>query len=193
MTLLLSLMLLAAPAQAETLEVGQPAPAFSLTDLNGDQVSLADHAGKIVVLEWFNPGCPYVVYAHEEGPLQSMAAKHGAREDVVWLAINSGAEGKQGHGIDTNKKAAEAWSMGHPILMDMTGEVGRAYGAKTTPQMVIIDKDGTVAYHGALDNAPFGKAQGAPTNYVNAALAEIQADKAVSTPKTKPYGCSVKY
>ena len=98
---LVALTLLSQPAAAESLEVGKPAPEFALTDLEGNAVKLSDHKGKVVILEWFNPGCPYVVYAHEEGPLKAMAQKYDAREDMVWLAINSGAEGKQGHGLDS--------------------------------------------------------------------------------------------
>ena len=190
---LVALTLLSQPAAAVSLEVGKPAPEFALTDLEGNAVKLSDHKGKVVILEWFNPGCPYVVYAHEEGPLKAMAQKYDAREDMVWLAINSGAEGKQGHGLEVNKAAAQAWQMDHPVLLDPSGDVGRAYGAKTTPQMVVIGTDGIVAYLGALDNAPFGKAQGAVVNYVQEALAAVTAGAPVSTPRTKPYGCSVKY
>jgi hypothetical protein len=180
------------PTLAE-LSPGDPAPAFSLPDLDGNPVSLADHAGKTVVLEWFNPGCPYVVHAHGEGPLADQAART-VREDVVWLAINSGAPGKQGHGVEANRAAAAEWRMGHPILLDESGEVGRAYGARTTPQMVVIRPDGRVAYVGALDNAPLGRLGGpAPVNYVEQALTELAAGQPVSVGRTQPYGCSVKY
>ena len=109
-----------------------------------------------MVLEWFNPECPFVVYAHEDGPLKAMAKELGG-EDLVWLAINSGAEGKQGFGADVNSAARDKWSMGHPILLDPTGEVGRKYGAVKTPQVYLIDAEGTLRYAGGLDNAPIGK------------------------------------
>ena len=184
MTLLLASLALAASP-------GQPAPDFSLPDLDGNPVSLADHSDKVVVLEWFNPGCPFVVYGHEDGPLKTLAPDISS-EDLVYLAINSGAPGKQGHGIEKNKAAAEKWAMTHAILVDEAGDVGRLYDAKTTPQMVIIDK-GTVVYNGAIDNAPKGRTKDPYRNHVTSALDEMKADQPVSTPQTKPYGCSVKY
>jgi hypothetical protein len=188
-----TLVLLTAPAFADDIQVGQPAPDFSLPDLNGELTTLSQHKGKTVVLEWFNPGCPFVKYAHDEGPLSTMAASHTGDSKVVWLAINSSAEGKQGHGVEANKTAASDWKMSHPILLDASGEVGHKYGAKTTPQMFIIDESGMVAYAGALDNAPFGKVEGTINDFVGAALSEMNAGKPVSTDHTKPYGCSVKY
>ena len=175
-----------------TAELGKPAPAFSLPDLTGDQVALADFAGKTVVLEWFNPGCPFVQYAHGEGPLSDLAART-VSDQVVWLAINSGAPGKQGHGVQANQEAAATWSMSHPILVDEDGTVGRAYGAKTTPQMFVIDAEGAVVYMGALDNAPFGKVEGTRQAYVEQALGQLAAGQPITVGSTKPYGCSVKY
>jgi len=181
-------------AQAGGVEVGQPAPDFTLTDLDGQEVTLSDHLGKTVVLEWFNPGCPFVVHAHGEGPLKDLAARH-AEQGVVWLAINSGAPGKQGHGLELNREAAATWNMSHPVLLDEDGVVGRQYGAKTTPEMVVVAPDGLVAYHGALDNAPRGSVRGGGELivYVDRALGSVAAGQPVATPKTKPYGCSVKY
>jgi len=170
---------------------GEAAPDFTLQDLDGNSVTLSGFEDKVVVLEWFNPGCPFVVHGHEDGPLKTLAPDI-AREDLVYLAINSGAPGKQGHGLETNKAAAEKWAMTHAILIDESGEVGRLYEAKTTPQMVIIDK-GTVVYNGAIDNAPRGKVKGEYRNHVTGALDEMNAGQPVSTPETKPYGCSVKY
>ena len=194
MTLVLStLILLATPAQADGITVGQPAPDFSLPDLNGETVTLSDLKGKTVVLEWFNPGCPFVKYAHDDGPLDTLAAKHTSSPEVVWLAINSSAEGKQGHGLEVNKVAAAEWEMSHPILLDASGDVGHRYGAKTTPQMFIIDASGKVAYAGALDNAPFGKVEGELTDFVSGALSDLAAGKPATPDHTKPYGCSVKY
>ena len=182
----------AAAAASATATVGKPAPDFTLRDLDGKEVRLSSFKGKTVVLEWFNPGCPFVVYAHGEGPLETLPAKATA-DGVVWLAINSGAPGKQGHGVDVNKKAVADWKITHPVLLDESGAVGRAYGASTTPNVFVIDAAGTLAYAGALDNAPLGKADGPVTNYVTAALADLAAKRAVATPSTKPYGCSVKY
>ena len=175
-----------------TAEGGKPAPDFTLKDLAGDEVQLSTLKGKTVVLEWFNPGCPYVVYAHGEGPLTELAAKR-VSDDVVWLGINSGAPGKQGHGLDVNKQAVADWNIRHPILMDESGDVGRAYGAKTTPQMFVIDPEGVVQYAGALDNAPFGKVEGEIVPYLDNALRAVSSGHPVKTTDTKPYGCSVKY
>lgn len=182
----------AAPATAT---LGQPAPNFELMDLDGNQVELASFRGKTVVLEWFNPGCPFIKYAHGEGPLADAAKLPGAGDDsVVWLAINSSASGKQGHGNELNAKAHADWSMSYPLLVDESGDVGRMYEAKTTPHMYVVDPNGVLVYRGALDNSPLGKAPaGLPVNYVEAALADLAAGKPVQTAETQPYGCSVKY
>lgn len=176
------------------IEIGKPAPAFSLPNLAGETVNLADHAGKVVVLEWFNPGCPFVKQAHgDAGGLETMA-NSWTDKDVVWLAINSGSPGKQGTGVDTNKKAQKDWSMKHPILLDESGEVGRSYAAKTTPQMVVIDPKGNQVYNGALDNAPFGKPKGDALDPITErVLAAVTAGGASPQGQSKPYGCSVKY
>lgn len=165
---------------------------FTLKDLNGAEVSLASYQGKTVVLEWFNPGCPFIVYAHGEGPLKDMAGKVAEGGDVAWLAINSSAKGK-GADLAFNKQSATDWNIPHPILMDPTGEVGRKYGAKTTPHMFILDGTGAVVYKGALDNAPRGQPEGEYVNYVAAALDDLAAGRPVANPETKSYGCSVKY
>jgi alkyl hydroperoxide reductase subunit AhpC len=178
-----------------TAELGKPAPAFELKDVNGKAVKLADFRGKTVVLEWFNPGCPFVKYAHGEGPLKEAAKRPGAgRADVVWLAINSSASGKQGHGVELNKQAGTEWKMTYPLLIDESGSVGRLYGAKTTPHMYVIDASGKLVYRGALDNAPLGRSSdGKTVSYVQAALDDLAAGRAVRTPETQSYGCSVKY
>ena len=175
-------------------EIGAAAPAFSLKNLSGESVSLADYAGKVVVLEWFNPGCPFVKQAHGEGgALEKMASEWSAKE-VVWLAINSGAPGKQGTGVEVNLAAQKKWSMKHPILLDEDGTVGRLYSAKTTPQMVVIDPKGRQVYNGAVDNAPFGKPNGDSLSPItNTVLAAVTAGKPSPQSRSKPYGCSVKY
>lgn len=177
-----------------TAAVGQPAIDFELTDADGKPFHLADHKGKTVVLEWFNPGCPFVKYAHGEGPLKTMAADE-IKNGVVWVAVNSGAPGKQGAGVDASRDGAKEFGMTHPILVDETGAVGRAYGAQKTPHMFVVDPAGTLVYAGALDNAPIGEVDGggAYVNHVTAALADLRAARAVVAPKTEAYGCSVKY
>ena len=174
-------------------EINKVVPDFSLPDLGGKMHNIADYRGKTVVLEWFNPGCPFVVYAYEDGPLKDMANNLG--DDVVWLNINSGAPGNQGTGVEQNQKAKKDWKIKHPVLLDETGEVGQAFGAKTTPQLVVIDADGKVRYNGALDNAPRGKQQGGDSykGHVTNALVSLAEGRKVDPQSTKPYGCSVKY
>jgi len=176
--------------RAADAEIGKPAPDFSLQDQNGKTVNLADLKGKIVVLEWFNEECPYVVRHHEKDKTMSTLSDKYASKDVVWLAINS----TNGKTSDNNKAVAEKWSVKYPILNDSDGKVGHAYGAKSTPHMFIIDKEGKLAYAGGIDNDPQGEKTGSDkVNYVDKALTEILDGKAVSEPKTKNYGCSVKY
>jgi peroxiredoxin len=139
-----------------TAKLGEPAPSFSLPDLDGNTVTLAEFAGKTVVLEWFNPDCPFVKYAHAEGPLASMAATQ-AEAGVVWLAVNSGAPGNQGTGVERNREAKAEWTLAHPILLDEDGSVGHAYGATSTPHMFVIDPSGKLVFAGGLDNAPLGR------------------------------------
>lgn len=175
-------------------ELGKPAPVFELTSIDGDKVDLAKYKGKTVVIEWFNPGCPFVKRNHGEGPLKDMAAKMAER-GVVWLAVNSGAPGKQGNGIDVNKAARDAWALKHPILLDETGVVGKAYGAEHTPQMYVVDPNGVLVYRGAIDNAPDGDPMDGDkvVNYVDAALQDVAAARPVAKAETQAYGCSVKY
>jgi peroxiredoxin len=187
----------AKPAKpAATATVGKPAPDFSLKDLDGKEVKLASFKGKTVVLEWFNPGCPFVKKSHTVGSLVD-TAKRATKGGVVWLAINSGAAGKQGAEPKENVDAAKTWSLGHPVLLDDTGVVGKAYGATNTPHMFVIDKTGKLVYAGAIDNSPDGEGKSATdgklVNYVDATLEDLAANRAVRTPTTKAYGCSVKY
>ncbi len=177
-------------------EVGSPAPAFTLKDLDGKSVSLADFKGKTVVLEWFNPECPFVRASHTRGSLVDLA-KQQQKRGIVWLSVNSGAPGKQGNGAQQNRAGVKTFGMDNPVLLDETGEVGHAYGATNTPHLFIVDAKGTLVYRGAADNSPDGE-KGAPeggtlVNYVEAALADLAAGRAVKTPQSKAYGCSVKY
>lgn len=184
----------AAPAAAAQAKIGQPAPDFSLPDLDGKTVKLADYKGKTVVLEWFNPECPFVVQSHRAGGLKDTAARY-TEKGIVWLAINSGSAGKQGHGKEKNVKAKGDFSMGHPILLDESGAIGRAYGAQRTPHMFVIDPKGILVYAGAIDSTKGGEPEKDEkvTNYVEAALGAVAQSKAVSTPETEAFGCSVKY
>jgi peroxiredoxin len=180
----------AAAKSTATAKVGEPAPQFSLKDQNGKTHSLADYAGKTVVLEWFNDDCPYVVKHYSGGDMNATAKKY-ADKDVVWLAINTTA----GKTADDNKKIAGEWKIERPILADSTSEVAQAYQSKNTPTMYVIDKEGKLVYMGAIDsdNSADPKKVAGATNYVAKALDEVLAGKPVSEPKTKAYGCGVKY
>jgi peroxiredoxin len=183
----------AAPVAAEAV-VGQAAPDFTLTDVTGASHTLSAYKGKTVVLEWFNPDCPFVKYAHGPGgPLVGMP-KTWIDQGVVWLAINSGAEGKQGAGKERNAAAIGEYAMVNPVLIDGDGAVGRRYAAKTTPHMFIVDAQGVLVYDGALDNAPLGKVEAEPRqDHVITALTALAAGQPVAQGRTQPYGCSVKY
>lgn len=188
----------AAAEQAEppaaTAVVGKPAPDFTLTDVAGKTHTLSEHAGKTVVLEWFNPQCPFVKYSHTEGPLATMAKEQLAK-DVVWLSVNSGAPGKQGHGVEANTAGIEQFGMVNPVLLDEDGAVGHAYGALKTPHVFVVDPKGTLVYAGAIDNAPIGEVDGGgeTIGYVANALEDLRAGNAVTVAETAPYGCTVKY
>ncbi|MHC4982611.1 MAG: protein-disulfide reductase DsbD domain-containing protein [Planctomycetota bacterium] len=169
-------------------KMAPPAPAFALADQDGSEVSLADFAGKVVVLEWINPDCPFVRRHHVKRKTMVELAGKYAEKGVVWLAANST------HYMDrqASKKWHSAWELPYPILVDTDGEVGRAYAAKTTPHMFVIDQAGGIVYQGAIDSDPSGKDPSC-VNYVDAALEELLAGKPVGRPRTRPYGCSVKY
>jgi len=168
---------------------GNKAPEFTLTNYDGKTISLSDYKNKIVVLEWFNYECPFVKYHYEKANTMVELANKYKDKNVVWLAVNS----TKHLTTEKNKDFAEKHKLGYPILDDRSGKVGRAYGAKTTPHMFIIDTKGSIVYDGAIDNSPLGRKKKDVVNYVDKALAELTAAKVVSTPNTKPYGCSVKY
>jgi hypothetical protein len=185
----------AGPALAE-LPIGKAAPNFRLHDPNGRVVSLADFRGKTVVLEWSNPECPSVKKHYESGNMQkTQAAAAGA--GMVWLTINSGAEGNQGYMTPAEAKAFTAGQQSRrtAYLLDPEGVVGRSYGARTTPHMYVINSAGSLVYNGGIDDKPTqDKADIAGArNHVLAALSELKAGKPVSVPTSRPYGCSVKY
>lgn len=178
--------LAAAPAAAGV-AVGEMAPSFTLKDEAGNEVSLADFKGKVVVLEWLNPDCPFVVRHYKAGTMKNLATSYGAK-GVVWLTINS----TNYMDAEANAKFKAANQLPYPILVDQDGAVGHLYDAKTTPHMYIIDGAGKLVYVGAIDDDPRGGSE-KPANYVAAALDEVLAGSAVTTAETTPYGCSVKY
>jgi peroxiredoxin len=184
----------AAAQAAPALAIGAVAPDFSLPDLDGKTVKLGDYKGKIVVLEWFNPGCPFIKVAHEKRELQKLAAKYAAK-GVVFLAINSGAPGKQGNALEENQKAKAAFGIGYPILRDQDGAVGHRYGASNTPHLFVIAKDGTLAYAGGLDDTAGGDMDKTDkiTPWLQNALDAVLAGKKPEIAQTKPWGCKVKY
>jgi hypothetical protein len=185
----------ATPALASA-TVGQPAPAFTATDTSGRTVSLADFKGKHVVLEWVNPGCPYVRKHYGAQNMQA-TQKSAVGQGAVWLTVNSTAAD---HGDYMSPAQLSGWmqqqgAAATATLMDEDGKVGRAYGARTTPHMYIVNPQGTLVYAGAIDSKPSANPAdiASATNHVNVALAESIAGKPVSTPATRAYGCTIKY
>ena len=174
---------------------GQPAPAFTLTDLSGKPVNLADYKGRTVVLEWHNFACPFVQKHYRSGNMQSLQKKYA--NDVVWLAVNSTNKSASDYTAPATL-ASQLKDFGAAparYLMDDPGTMGRAYGAKTTPHMFVIDPQGKVVYNGAIDDRRSTNPEDVKgaKNYVVAALDELKAGKPVSTASTTPYGCTVKY
>jgi len=186
------------PAQS-TLKIGEKAPSFVLKDTDGKEHNLADYTaqGKIVVLEWFNSGCPFIKLHHEKQSTFADLSKEFSEKNVVFIAINSTNTGHADFGKDAQAKTD--WKIEFPILVDADGKVGQAYGAKTTPHMFVIDKNGVLAYSGAIDNDPRNEKSAddqsadGKVNYVRTALNELVEGKPVTTAETKPYGCGVKY
>ena len=173
-------------------QVGQPAPEFTLTDSNGKSHNLSDFKGKFVVLEWLNHGCPFVKKHYDGGNMQGLQ-KEFTGKDVVWLSIVSSAPGKQGHMSpeETNKTKEEKGSAATAILNDEDGTVGKLYDAKVTPELYVINPEGTLIYAGAIDDKKSvepADVAGAK-NYVKQALDEAMAGKPVSEPITEAYGC----
>jgi len=176
--------------------IGKPAPDFTLLDSAGESQSLAQFAGKKVILEWTNHDCPFVQKHYDSQNMQSLQARY-TEQGVVWLSIISSAEGKQGY-VSAEKANELTVSRGAKpthVLFDASGDVGRAYGAKTTPHMYIIDEQGVLKYDGAIDSisssnpADIEKAE----NYVDSAMAALANDEPIEKTKTRPYGCSIKY
>jgi peroxiredoxin len=187
---------LTASAENTSATVGQSAPNFSLQGGDGKSHSLADYNGKFVVLEWTNPQCPFVHKFYDSGAMQKLQKEETAK-GVVWLRINSSAEGKEGH--QTVSGAASYEKANHvaatATLLDPDGKVGHTYGARTTPHMFVIDPKGVLIYAGGIDDTPSADPATITTakNYVTAALDESMAGKPVTTPTARPYGCHVAY
>ena len=192
---LLALTLFVGSASA-AVRVGAPAPDFSGMDTQGKTHRLADYRGKTVVLEWTNHDCPYVRKHYGAGNMQDQQ-REAAAQGVIWLSVISSAPGQQGHvspaeadALTRSRNAAP-----HAVLLDPTGTMGRAYGAKTTPHIYIIDEAGQLVYMGGIDSLTTANPDdiARATQYVRVALQERAAGQPISTPVTRPYGCSVKY
>lgn len=183
-------------SDASAAKIGEPAPNFKTLDTYSKPISLDKFKGQIVVLEWTNHDCPFVVKHYESGNMQK-TQKSVSGDDVIWLSIVSSAPNKQGYVNAQEANAITIDSKAKPThkILDPTGEIGRLYGAKTTPHMFVIDKEGDLAYAGAIDDHSTWRQRGLDDakNYVLAAVSELRDGQSVSTPQTSPYGCSVKY
>jgi len=177
------------------LEIGQPAPDFTLTDLQGNEHTLSEYTakGQTVVLEWFSPVCPFVKKHYREDTGTMLAIQQELKDQpVVWLRINSAKASHPAADLDLNKETAKKWGITTPILLDPDGTVGRSYQAKRTPEMYIINPQGELIYHGAIDNDGRAVKPG-EINYVRNALTQTLAGESITTSTTKPYGCTIKY
>jgi peroxiredoxin len=185
---------LAAAVQDEPgLVAGQKAPDFTLPDLDGKERSLSDYAGKVVVMEWTNPSCPYSRRCYRRGLVQeTLEAMKKMGKDFVYLAINSTADVPREQVVQQSRTRQQKHDLEFPVLIDYDGKVGKRYDARTTPHMFIIDAEGVVRYQGAFTDDPFWK-KDAPTNFVIQALEQIRAGRKVEPDYDRPWGCSVKY
>jgi peroxiredoxin len=181
------------PRARAAAEAGAPAPDFTVTDVAGKTHTLAGYRGKVVVLEWLSPGCPFVVRHYKSGNMQSTQAA-AAADGTVWLQINSSAVG------DMDPAKSAEWQKKQGVtaaayIRDSSGKLGRLYGARTTPHLYVIARDGILAYQGAIDDQPNASVLNtmAAHNYVKAALASLKAGQPVAVASTPPYGCGVKY
>lgn len=183
-----------AESRPATPKIGDAAPDFTLKDTDGKEHKLSTYtsAGKTVVIEWFNPDCPYVVKHHKSNKTMAETARKYKDRDVVWIAVNSGKPGKQGTGLDRNIQAKRDYEIAYPILLDETSGLAVKYGAKRTPTMAIISKEGKLVYMGAIDN------NNSPTklgdiNYVDRALSQHLGGETVEFTTSEAYGCGIKF
>jgi peroxiredoxin len=194
--LVVGVLALSAGAALAGVEVGQAAPDFSLPDTNGQSHQLSQYKGKWVVLEWYQPDCPFVRKHYGSGNMQALQKEFTAK-GVVWLSIDSSAPGEEGNypADKLNQIASSQGAARTALLLDPDGKVGHEYGAKTTPDMYIINPDGKLVYEGAIDNKPTTSVADlkVATNYVKVALDDSMTGKSVPQTVTRPYGCSVKY
>jgi peroxiredoxin len=196
LVVMLTLIVMLSGISSADIKIGEPAPDFTLMDSDEKPRSLSEFQGKHIVLEWFNPQCPFVRKHYDSGNMQGLQEKY-TTQNVVWLSINSSAEGKQGYLLpeDARKFIEDNNVHSTAVLLDPQGTVGKLYGAQTTPHMFIIDPEGAVIYQGAIDDIPsidtadIAKAK----NYVDEILSLALSGQPVSTSSTKSYGCSVKY
>jgi peroxiredoxin len=185
-----------APVSATPLgrvDIGQMAPGFSVMGVDGQAHRLSDYAGKVVILEWMSPACPYTAMKYASGAMQALQ-RQAAGDHDVWLSINTSAPGSPGYlaVAAARRRLAETHARITSLLFDKDGSVGRAYGARTTPSFFIVGRDGRLAYQGAMDDDPSADdAQG--RNYVRAALDDLAAGRPVKDAETRPYGCAVEY
>jgi peroxiredoxin len=177
-------------------EVGKPAPDFTGTDSKGKSVRLSDLRGKTVVLEWTNHECPYVRKHYGAGNMQKLQAD-AAKDGVVWLSVISSASGSEGHvsQAEADKLTASRNAIPAHVLIDEKSKIARAYDARTTPHMFVVDAEGKLVFMGGIDDKPSSNTADIPTatNYVRLALDAVKAGRPVETPVTRPYGCSIKY
>jgi len=175
------------------IDPGDKAPDFAVSGSDGRTHRLSDYAGKIVVLEWTSPACPYTAMKYQDGAMQALQQK-AAAQGVAWIAIDTAAPGRPGYLTPAAMRARMARTGMHvaAFLSDTDGRIGRAYGAKTTPEIYVIGRDGRLAYEGAVDDNPAAELPGGPS-YVGAAIADLRAGKPVETPQSLPYGCAVEY
>jgi peroxiredoxin len=196
LSLVFGVLALSAGAALAGVEVGQPAPDFSLLDTHGQTQQLSQYKGKWVVLEWYQPDCPFVKKHYGSGNMQALQKEFTAK-GVVWLSIDSSAPGQEGNypADKLNEIASSQGAARTALLLDPDGKVGHEYGAKTTPDMYIINPDGKLVYEGAIDSKPTTAIADlkVATNYVKVALDDSMAGKNVAQTVTRPYGCTVKY
>lgn len=194
--LLYALALPALPATGLAASLGGPAPDFALPDVQGGTRRLSDFRGRHVVLEWTNPGCPFVQKHYRSGNMQTLQREAAARQ-VVWLAINSTEPGHADYlkPAELQRWMAQQQAAATAVLLDESGQTGKAYGARVTPHMYLIDPQGRLIYAGGIDSIPSARVDdiAQATNYVRLALTEALAGRPLSRPSTAPYGCSIKY